>query len=185
MKHPIVLILLALSISSCGIFKDITKDKSKSRIDSVETVKVSTSKIDKSTITITEKADTTVKVKGYEQKGEWKLQEQSGELKLPTDTFSLDSSLNHLKIYFDKMSNSIKILSTIKDQLIPIKLDKTIQIHNDIRETSNSNKETDVSKQSKVVNKVSETDYTWILYLVGVISFIALVAFLYNKYKPF
>lgn len=184
MKY-IVLILLAFCISSCGIFKDITKNKSKSRIDSVESVQVSTSKLDKSTITITEKADTTVKVKGYEQKGEWKLQEQAGELKLPIDTFSLDSTYSTLKIYFDSMSNSIKVLSVIKDQIVDFQIDRVIAIHNDIRETSDTNKETDVSKQNKVVNKVSETDYTWILYLVGAISLVVLVAFLYNKYKPF
>lgn len=184
MKRIIVLILLAFCISSCGIFKDITKDKSKRRIDSVETIKVSTSKTDNSTIKITEKADTTIKVKGYEQRGEWKLQENAGELKPLVDTFSLDSSLSHLKMYFDRMTNSIKILSTIKDQMIPVKLDRMIEIHNDIKETSDTNKETDVSKQSKVVNKISEPDYKWILYLIGAIAFTLLVAFLYNKFKP-
>lgn len=184
MKQLIVLILLAFCISSCGIFKDITKNKSKSRIDSVESVQVSTSKLDKSTITITEKADTTVKVKGYEQKGEWKLQENAGELKLPTDTFSLDSTYSHLKIYFDSMSKSIKVLSVIKDQIVDFQMDRVIQIHNDIRETSDTNKETDVSKQSKVVNKISEPDYKWIFYLIIAIAIVLSAAYFYNKYKP-
>lgn len=173
MKKYIVLILIAALFSSCGIFKNTSKHKEVAKMDSSVTVKSEASKTDKSTIKITERVDTVVKVPGYTQKAEWNPFEQP--------TFVLDSTVSNLKLYYDSLNHSVKILNIAKDQIIPVHMSRITEQTNDIQESKSEIKETDVSKSNKVVDKHSEPDYSWIIYLVLTISLVAGVGYFLHK----
>jgi len=179
MKHWGVIILFAFLFSSCGLFKTTTRHKETSRTDSVEKIDNTTVKTDNSKITIKEKLDTVVKVPGYEQSGEWKL--KSGSNPFEKNEFSLDSTISNLKLYYDSLSHSVKVLNKVKDQMIPVRVDRLTEIHKELNETSSSSKKTDVSKSHTELNKVAKPDYSWIFYLVGVIALLIVVAKVYHS----
>lgn len=171
MRKLLLFIIMAVTLSGCGLFKRVSTYIESHRKDSLEKINTVGTKTDKSKIVITEKIDTAIKVPGYSQAGEWKINNDSEGKKFPgfqTPSITLDSTLTTVKLTYDSLTNSVKVLVTAKDQLVKAIQEKRTEIFNDIREDTKSKKEVKVKTQDKVKDKQSKPDYWWIAWVIGV-----------------
>ncbi|WP_183560709.1 hypothetical protein [Mucilaginibacter sp. SP1R1] len=139
---------------------------------------MSAHKVDKSVITIREKVDTAVRVPGYQQAAQWKLNRLLPGQKFngfETSVKNIDSSFTDVKLYYDSLSNAVNVLVKAKDQLIPVSFDRTTVINKDITSDSTASHKTQVKISQDHTAKTSTPDYSWLIY--AAIAAIILFAF--------
>lgn len=183
-----IIIILALSIlSSCGMFKKTNKHISKSEVvsvvkrDCVTVATVEAREVDK-TVTENEKTTTTTK------KAPGKKVVVGGELKGGLNVFS-DSLGRELIAVFDTLSMQVQIVVDVPEvdetttTTERTNEKKDTEKHEIRKDTAILRDERNFSQKQSEVVKEGKPDYTWIIYVFGVIALVVIGILVYRKFK--
>lgn len=150
-------LILVCSLASCGIFRKSSKDKTLTYSQTSVTREVAASVmiIDKSKVTIKEKADTSITTPSKQTTGQVKVGLNVDSL--VNGLTAISNDLVDVKMVLD--SNGILTTTAfIKPQQVNFHFDRETTIEKDVTSQKDiSSKEKEATKQeSKVVNKASE-----------------------------
>lgn len=177
----LTLLLLVISLSSCGLFKKVVRnvDKESSKTK-VEVVSEQVGQVvDKSTTVVTEKKDTVITTPSK--------QSQSVQL---VNLDSLIDAITHVKndlvdisFRYDKLSGVLTTNVKVKPQEVPVFFERTITTQNDVTTNTSAKSATKSESQSKskVTNKESTPTYGWIWIVLVVVGVIGFVFWIRNK----
>lgn len=130
--RTLLILLLSITLASCGT---LTKSVQKQKSDTTSSVVTE----DKSITKITEKADTTVKVKGDTAKASTPLENITRG-----DTLKAESNGTKVEVFFNPSTGRIHAKAITEPREIPIVVDRTTEIHTDTKQVTEtqSHKET-------------------------------------------
>ena len=183
-----IIIILALSIlSSCGMFKKTNKHIAKSEVVSVvkrDCVTVATVEAREADRTTTENEKTTT----INKKAPGKKVIVGGELKSGLNVFS-DSLGRQLIAVFDTLSREVQIVVDVPEvEETTTTTERTnekkdTEKHEIRKDTAILRDERNFSQKQSEVIKESKPDYTWIIYVFGVIALVVIGILIYRKFK--
>lgn len=186
MKKLALIISLGLIVSSCGVFRNVTKDSHAASSDSISAETIYKSVIDTGKTIINETIDTTVTSPAVTINKDFPLNAFPEGQKFPgfiNAVFELDTAMVDLKLHYDTLSNSIRVTGIKRLELIPVKLHRTKAIYNGKSKYSTVFKKTEVSKEEVTTAKEIDHDNTWMWACAGLLVVIALVLFLFYKFR--
>jgi len=146
-----IIILLILSLQSCGVFSSVFKksDKYKDKSEISVTKDISNNTLDKSLIVIKETVDSTIKT-------DFKKFETSNLLNNIVDIKNLtilSNDLLEVKQNYDTLHKSLSTEVVLKSRNIPVKVNKTTTINKDV--FVNTNIKIDSISKKDIINKSS------------------------------
>jgi hypothetical protein len=170
MKHLIIL-LLAMALASCGTLK---KTVHKETADSSSVV----TKEDKTKTKITEKADTTVRIKGDTAKATKPL-----ENLVKGDTLRAKTNGTSLNVFYNPKTGDVHAEAITEPKDVPIVVDRTTETQNDIREQEERDFHS-ATEDKQIDREETELlkDATWLI-VVGLITLLVLL-YLLSRWRP-
>lgn len=145
------LLIITISLQSCGLFNSVFKktDKNKEKTEVNISKNINTEFLDKSLITIKEKADTILKIDGSKFNNSIFLY----DLKNINNISVLNNDLVEVKQTYDTLEKKLKTNVLIKPKNINIKFDKTTIINKDIYSNTTTKQDSNIK-----VNKLIKSD---------------------------
>lgn len=180
--RKLIIILLIVSLSSCGLFRRVKKDKTLEKIETRHQIKKDSIgiRIDKGTIEVKEQADTVVITKK----------------KTTTEktAFNIDSLVNGLTAMSNDMVDVKVILddagmlvttTTLKPQPVEFKYNRTTLIQKDITEKSTKNEAVlnTEKKETKKVVKSKEPAKMGIWLIAAIVGIGIIITAIYFYFK--
>jgi hypothetical protein len=180
MRKIMFVVPLILSLSSCGIFKKIHKEKSLVKVETKQEIKKDSTGliIDKSVTVIKEKIDSTVTIPA-------KTVSQDSELNMDSLVAGMTAIKNDLvdvTLLLNPVTGVLTVAAQLKEQKIPVKIEREITKHNDI--TQSTHKTEAVLNTSKSIDKSSTVDKepkNTVWYVVLILAAIALLGWLFKR----
>ena len=178
MRYLALSAILLISVSSCGLFKKTNKHIEKS--ESVTKVEHSEVKVGNVESKETDKGTVVTETERIEErKRDGGKRVVSGELK-PGRNVLMDSVLRELVVVFDSLTNNVQVEVTIppvEERIV------TKERKNEKKDTAILRDERNFSQKQSDVIKESKPDYTWIIYVFGVIALVIIGILVYRKFK--
>lgn len=166
----ILLIILTGSVlSSCGLFKSTSKERHRSKVDSL--YKETTVKIDTTVSTSTTVTHTKLNVPGSTTNIDWNISKNP--------TWIYQDNTQEVALAYDSLTNTVKGVAKVRDQLQDITSTTTTTTKNGVIETGT--RETKVEKKEDDEHKNSTPD--WKSYILGAIGLCIVVGFVWFLIK--
>lgn len=148
------LLIITISLQSCGLFNSVFRktDKNKEKTEVNISKNINTQVLDKSLITIKEKADTILKVDSSKFNNSIFLY----ELKDINNISVLNNDLVEVKQTYDTLTKELKTNVLIKPKNINVKFDKTTVINKDIYSNTTVKQDSNI-KVDKVIKSNIKT----------------------------
>lgn len=145
-------IFLLFSLSSCGVFNKVFKKSDKYKEDIEVQVKKDeqVQTIDKSKTTIIEKVKTDVVTPAKKTEGEIKVSDLADIQNLTV----VANGLVTVRQTYDTLGKKLKTYVDLHPQVIPVDIDRTTTINNDI--TTKTKVKIDSTNNKKIISKQSE-----------------------------
>lgn len=183
MKAAYIILISALFLSSCGIFKKTSKKTNKSLLDSSVVKHEQTVFIDTGSTTIYESVDSSVITPERRIKAVIPLMPGIIFTGLRNNLLNLSDSFFDLKISVDSLDNSLNIDVIKKPEKIAVRFNKTTIQKNGITSTSKKDEKANVKKKVIEKDKVATPDYNWMVYLFFILLFILMLGIFWPKLK--
>lgn len=179
--NNIILILIIFSISGCGVFNRVFKSSDKKKEDTE--VKVNTSKndviVDKTTTKISEKVKTNINISGEQLESKTTLNNLSdlnGLVVLTSDLVTVRQS-------YDTLSKKLNTIVNLHPRVIPVDVEKTTIINNDITKKSNSKVDSTFNKTTVTKQQVKTKEPKNVIwYVVLGLGVLAVIYFISKKF---
>jgi len=165
----ILYILLALLLSSCGLFRKIHKEKTLNKSEfAINTKSDSTGiTIDKSVITTKEKVDTVITLPGKSIKQDVYLNMDS----LINGMTAVKNDLLDVRLVLNPLTNTLSVVANLKPRKVPVVLDKQITTHNDITQSGAKselrNEKSKESQETGVLDKQPKNTSWYAIIILG------------------
>lgn len=136
----IYVLIICILLSGCGLFKSVNKQKQSSSTETeLRTSKDSTSvTIDKSVTTIREITDTTVVIPARSVSQATVINKDS----LVKGVDAIKSDLVDVKLLLDPLTGVLTALATVKQQYVPVKINKVTTTENNVSTNVNTKEAT-------------------------------------------
>ncbi len=177
----ILYILLALSLSSCGLFRKIHKEKTLNKSESSIITKSDSSgvTIDKSVIITKEKLDTVITLPGKTVKQDVYLNMDS----LINGMTAVKNDLLDVRLVLNPVTNILSVESNLKPRDVPVKFDRETNRQNDITQSGFKSEQKDLKlKEFHETNTVDKQPKNSIWFTVLIWGVVAIVIFALYRY---
>jgi len=177
----IPILLIATTLSSCGVFNKVFKSSNKYKEQSESTThkeeKVVSS--DSSVTTIKEKADSTIYTKPKKDKSSIPVKNLSDIKNLTL----INNDFVNIRQTYDSLRGSLKTEVEVKSQGINFKLDKETTIKNNIKTTKDSKQDSTGKKAIVAKNSVKQKEPVNILwYILSATGVLGVFYYISKKY---
>jgi len=183
MKGKLSVVLICLSLASCGIFKKETKDKRTLNIDSVSSSLSEYARIDTGTILTYERTIGTIDVPGQTIRNGVLI---PGALihysQLAEMLNGLSSSGLELLFDVDTLGKKLNMTATTPPIKVPVNNEKFTAEKKGRSETGKFETSTDVKKEEKTKVKTSDPDYSWLWRIVPLVAVVLVIFGLYKRF---
>lgn len=177
----ILYILLVLSLSSCGLFRKIHKEKTLNNSESSIITKSDSTGItvDKSVITTKEKLDTVITLAGKTVKQDVYLNMDS----LINGMTAVKNDLLDVRLVLNPVTNILSVQANLKPRRVPVVWDKQTTKHNDITQSGSKSRQSDQKlEETHEANTVDKQPKNSIWFTVLIWGVVAIVIFVVYRY---
>lgn len=182
MKYILYIVLLC-SLASCGIFLKVHKESALNKLETSSVVKSDSTgvTIDKSVITVKEKADTSVTIPAKVISQEVTFNMDS----LVNGMTAVKNDLIDIRFMLNPLTNKLTTTATIKPQVVPFQIDRETTRQNDITQTGTLSKSTESKSKEEhktsVVDKQPKNSLWFIVMILGSVLVTGWLAYRYFK----
>jgi hypothetical protein len=179
MKKLIPCLLLVLSLSSCGIFKRVHREKTLDKVTTATVAKSDSTSltIDKTVTTISEKADTTISTPAKVTTGEVDFSMDS----LVNGMTAVQNELIDIRFTLDPVTKKLITTALIKPQALTFAIDRTTVKANDItaqiKRVSENQTNAEETHTSTVVDKEPAGQVWYVVIILGVVVIIVFAVY--------
>lgn len=156
MKRALLVVILACGLSSCGLFKKVTRTVDKEQTKTEQTVTNDSVGVtrDKSTTTIKERVDTTISTPERTVITEQVVNMDS----LIQAVTNIKNDLFTVKLDYNKATGILRTTTTLLPQRISVKMDRVTTKQNDITTKSQVNQKATLNTTTKKKAVVKEKE---------------------------
>lgn len=179
----ILYIILVFSLSSCGLFRKISKEKTLNKSESSIITKSDSTgiTIDKSVIITKEKLDTVITLAGTTVKQDVYLNMDS----LINGMTAVKNDLLDVRLVLNPVTNILSVQANLKPRKVPVVWDKQTTKHNDITQSGAKsglkNEKLKESQSTGIVDKQPKNTSWYTIIIVSIVAIIVFAAYRYFK----
>ena len=180
MKRLITMLAMIVCFSGCGVFRKVHKENTLVKVESNQRINIDSVGliIDKSVITIKETIDTSVIIPGKTIVQDTELNMDS----LVNGMTAIKNDLVNVTLSLNPVTGILSAAAVIKEQVIPVKMERDITKHNDIKQSTYKTEAVlNTSNSSDKKSSVDKEPKNVVWYIVLILASIALIGWVFKK----
>lgn len=174
------MLAMIVCFSGCGIFRKVHKENTLVKVESKQQINIDSVGliIDKSVMTIKETIDTSVIIPSKKIVQDTELNMDS----LVNGMTAIKNDLVDVTLLLNPVTGILSVAAVIKEQVIPVKMEREITKHNDITQAAHKTEAVlNTSKSSEEKSIVDKKPKNALWYVVIILCVIAILGWIFKK----
>jgi hypothetical protein len=177
-------IAIAALTSGCGIFHSSKSSKQLDQRDSTGKMEQHIATIDTGSVTVREVSNYSFLSPGFKTSSTTSIKPQDLLSRLTAGFTVLDTAMLSVALHYDSLKNALVVDAVKRPELGNARTEKTTTKKAGLTTISDTKAFTQVKSKKETVQKESKPDYSWILWVAGIIGGLGLLLLISHEFRP-